>query len=102
MEPGSFNFYDGEDFSLSYDVLEDRACLHCRVFQWNHRTLRKLYDQLARLLSFMEKQGAKAVYTISPNPKFCELMGGLYCADIQYNNQPYKVYKWELKSLYLP
>lgn len=98
MEPGSYKLYQDDDIDASFDFYDRRACLHCNIKKWDVRTLRKCYKELGRFLLEMEKEGALAVYTISPNPKFCELMGGVYCSTIQYEGKPYGVYKWELKQ----
>ena len=97
MAQGLSNFYRDESMQASFEIWEGRAFLHCNVYKWNAKTLRTCYRVLGQMLDKFTEMNLEAAYTISPNPKFCELMGGRYCSDIMYEDKPYGVYKWELK-----
>jgi hypothetical protein len=67
--------------------------LHCQVYNWSKTTLRELYKELASVKQLAKSVGYNKMYSISPNPKFCRLFGGVSLG----GDSEYEVMIWDLK-----
>lgn len=95
MVIGRHKFYEDDNFVVEFAIYERIAYLHCRVYNWNHKVLRKLYMVSGELLNFLAKECDEAI-TVTPNPKFAELMGGRFVKTVIAYDNEYEVYKWDL------
>lgn len=87
-----------EDFSFKIaDEGRGIANLHCDVFKWTPRTLRKGYRAFAKAMKLLKSDGFRSVITITPNPKFALLFGGEVVNAAMIDGIYYEVIKWELK-----
>ena len=86
-------------FDLTWEPLtEDKALLHCEVDEWSITVARRLYKAVAELFVYLEGEGYTTAWTFSPNPRFCQHMGGEIQGGITYENINYWVYRWDLKQ----
>lgn len=86
-------FSETQDYVICTQVLQGEFHIHCLVFNWTPSILKKLYLEFARLRDYARCSGYEEMYSVSPNPKFCEIFGG-------HSIGTYKeceVMKWELK-----
>lgn len=44
----------------------------------------------------LKENGFNEIYSISPNPKFCEMMGGRSIGILEKEGLTYEVFKWDL------
>lgn len=90
-------YADNEQFEAYLEFDRDTAYLHLNVRKWSLSCLRKLYSYLAILQRELAENGITKLATVSPNPKFCKLMGARSIHELEYNNEKYEVFVWDLK-----
>lgn len=95
-------FYEDSNFILEYEILDGVAYLHCRVFKFNTKVLRILYNEFVRLQEAMKAEGIHLLRAVTPNPKFCELFNGKVVSYIIHDLKRYEVVEWELKPGFMP
>lgn len=95
-------FYEDGNFILEYEILDEVAYLHCRVFKFNSKVLRTIYNEFVRLQEDMKAQGIFLLRAVTPNPKFCELFNGKAVSYIFHGLKRYEVVEWELKPGFMP
>lgn len=89
-------YYEDSDFRFEVETY-DRACLlHCEVSKWAPSVLKQMYRVLKKFLAECKDSGVIKVYTVTPNPKYAEVMGGRYTSSITVGGVNYEVYKWDL------
>ena len=91
-------FYEDEDFNIETNIYESFLVLHCTVTNWKPSVLRMGLLQFARLEQWAIDQGFERMITITPNPKFVEILGGQTVEEFEYENKQYKVVVWDLKQ----
>lgn len=69
-------FSKTSSYHIEWHIAEDQFHVHCVVSSWSVAVLRQLYLEFARLKVFISGEGYGCFYSISPNPKFCELFCG--------------------------
>ena len=85
-------------FDLRTEQLDEANVLvHCTVSEWSPSVARELDEAVARLMDQLLGAGVTRMFTLSPNPRFCEYMGGDRIGTINYDDTEYGVYQWELK-----
>jgi len=89
-------YYEGEDFKLSITVVNNEVFLHCLVYDWKLSSLRKGFKIFGRMMKELKENGFNEIYSISPNPKFCEMMGGRSIGILEKEGLTYEVFKWDL------
>ena len=89
-------YYSDENFNLEYEEYEDVRFIHSHVENWKLSVFKQALSVLNTFLAECKEAGVKAVLTVSPNPRWCELFGGYYVNDIRVDGKEYGVYKWEL------
>jgi len=66
-------FYIDDDFVLSSEHMTDEVLVvHCDVYNWNHRVLKRMYVEWGKMIVDSGEEGYKYLDSFSPNPKFCE------------------------------
>lgn len=95
--PNFLTVVDDEDFTFK---MEDAglkvANLHCEVYRWSPRVLRKCYQAFAKGMNLLIRDGFKRVVTCTPNPKFAYMFGGVYVDSFLYEGAYYEIIEWEL------
>jgi hypothetical protein len=84
-------------FKLEYEDLGDMALIHCEVDEWNISVARKLDEAVGNFFNQLWEEGYLSAVTFSPNPKFCEYMGGERIGEGEMNGNYYGIYRWDLK-----
>lgn len=96
METKPLNtFYEDGNFIVEYEVHEGVAYLHCRVFCFNSKVLRKMYDVFAALQLYFEANKINTMRSITKNTKFCELLNGKTIGHVVHENERYEVVEWD-------
>lgn len=90
-------FYEDEDFILQYKEAYGEVFLHCEVTSWKPSSFKKGLRVFGALLNKMEERGRTRLVTVTPNPKFVQLLGGEYIGDKEQDGIHYEVYQWVLK-----
>jgi len=86
-------------FNLSWEHDGNgRAVLHCTVEEWNISVARQLDVAVAEMFDTLRDLGVKEAFTVSPNHKFCEYMGGYMIGGVTYKDINYWVFLWDLKQ----
>lgn len=76
MEVYKQTFSKTEAYHIEWHIADDQFHVHCTVIKWNSSVLGSLYIEFAKLKDFIRGLGYDCFYSISPNPKFCELFCG--------------------------
>ena len=85
-------------FKLKWERFDDKdAILHCEVYEWNIKVARELDKAADDLFDYLESQGYERCLTLSPNPRFCEYMGGIEFGVYEHEGIEYRGFRWELK-----
>ncbi len=91
-------FYQDNDFIIEIEDYLGALVLHCEVSNWKPSVLRKGYSIFAKLEQYAIDNGYSKMLSVSPNPKFCKLVGGVSMSEIVYENKKYEVMIWELQQ----
>lgn len=92
-------YYKDEDFHLEYVKKYNEVFLHCTVFNWKLSSLRKGFKVFGRMMNEFANSGVSRLVTVTPNPKFVQMMGGQFLHKHYEDNKEYEVYQWVLKQL---
>lgn len=88
-----------QKFSLTHEHLTStEVLLHCTVVRWSLSTAKELDSEVSRLFFRLQQLGYETGITFSPNPQFCEYMGGEQVGSITWKGIDYGVYTWDLKQ----
>ena len=85
-------FSETKEYLIEVQEICGEFHLHCLVYKWNKSVLKALYQELALVKLMALNLGHKKMYSVSPNPKFCELLCG---RSIGIHNEC-EVMVWEL------
>jgi hypothetical protein len=69
-------FSKTDSYHIEWHEIEGQFHIHCVVSVWNKSVLKELYKEFVKLRQFISGLGYECFYSISPNPKFCELFCG--------------------------
>lgn len=90
-------YADNEQFEAYLEIDGDIAYLHLKVHKWSPSCLKKLYSYLAVLKIELLENGINGLATVSPNPKFCRMMGAKSLFQLEHEGINYEVLVWDLK-----
>lgn len=91
-------YYEDEDFRLEYAEMYDEVFLHCIVHNWKLSSLKRGYRIFGQFLNEMTEKAIPRVVTVTPNPKFAQLLGGQFVQmATDDKGESYEVYQWVLK-----
>ena len=91
-----FLYYKDDDFQIEYQICDTKTIgIHSDVYNFSPRVARKGYLVFSRMEQDFRSQGIELIFTISPNPKFCEMFGGKSIRKIMYGNKECEVLIWE-------
>lgn len=91
-------FYQDSDFNIGIEEYGNSLLLHCEVFNWKPSVLRRGYSQFARLEKYAKDKGYEKMFTVTPNPKFVNLLCGQTVNRFEYEGIFYEVVIWDLKQ----
>ena len=89
-------FYQDENFSLQYEPWGENVLVHFYVSKVSHTQLRKWYKEAVAFEQFAKERGYESIVTVSPNPRFVALFGGVEVNTVTFNDKEYKVMTWDL------
>lgn len=90
-------FYRDETFSLEYTLFENIWFIHCEVSDWKPSSLKRGLRVFRKMHEEAARQGIYYLMSITPNPRFCELLAGKFIKKVKsVDGKEYEVYKWEL------
>ena len=89
-------YFQNEDCKVAYQIYEDVVNIHCEMYKTTPRTIRNGYKIFVEMQKYFKEQGYKALITITPNPKFVKMYGGVFVSTVVYDEKEYEVFKWEL------
>lgn len=98
METNSLRitFYKDKDIHFEYEVVGKVIGIHAQVNKISHTKLKNWYSILNTFIYRVREAGDFKIFAISPNPKFCELMGGTYVKSIvEADGKQKEVYQWD-------
>ena len=72
--------------------IEVEMHVHCKVRKWSPSVLKRLYAEFVMLRIDVLAMGYTEMFSVSPNPKFCELFG----AESLGTYKDCEVMRWEL------
>lgn len=89
--------YQDENILFSFNVYDGKLLIHCEMKDFKLSVLRRSWKIFGAFMNECVDKGIKEFYTVTPNPKFAEIFGGIFSHKMIYENKEYEVYKWELK-----
>lgn len=84
-------YYEDDSFSFLYTEEPEALFLHCYVYEWKLSVLKKMIKVFGE---FLNEFSGKLIMSITPNPKYCEMLGGKVIEELDGN---LKVVIWEQK-----
>lgn len=91
-------WYEDDSFVLYIEPCNDVLHMHCYVSDWKLSVLKNMYAVLAQLMEVAARRGFKYLVTVTPNPKFAKMLGGVCVEELQINDEYCEVIVWELKQ----
>lgn len=92
----SKTYSETEDYLFRIEYVEDSILLHCEVYNWKPSVLRRGYSVIASLMNEKGKEGYVRLFTVTPNPKFAKLFGGMCINKFYHEGIHYEVVVWDL------
>ena len=86
-------FSSTKDYLIEVQEIQGQFHVHCIVHNWNKSVLKKLYQELHFVKLMAKNMGHDKMYSVSPNPKFCELL----CGRSIGTQDGYEVMVWDLR-----
>ena len=93
-------YYKDTAFNMEAEFIGKFSYVHLTVEKWSVSIAKKIYRVFKSFLEECRKSDIIAVYTISPNSKFCEMYSGTSIGFIEKDGKEYEVFKWDLKLLH--
>lgn len=81
------------NFNIYVQDVEGELHVHCDVKRWAPSVLKTLYAEFVMLKIWACLEGYEEMFSISPNPKFCEL----FCAESIGTFRDCEVMRWDLR-----
>jgi len=85
-------FSSNDNYLIEWEIIGDHFHVHSLVYNWNRSVLRKGYQEIVSLKEKARGLGYDQMVSISPNPKFCRLLGA---ASFGLFKEGYEVMIWE-------
>ena len=86
-------WYCCPNFLIETQEIGGELHVHCKVNKWSPSVLKRLYVEFIMLRIDVLAMGYTEMFSVSPNPKFCELFG----AESIGTYENYEVMRWELE-----
>jgi hypothetical protein len=68
-------FASNDDYSIEWEIIGEHCHVHCLVHTWKKSVLRQGYQEVVKLKAHVRELGYDQMVSISPNPRFCKLLG---------------------------
>lgn len=87
-------YYQDSDFKIEFNRELDCITVHCEVNKLSPSSVRRGL----RIFEQMKSEFAdKILVTITPNPKFVKMAGGVSIGELEVDNKKYEVMTWVSK-----
>lgn len=90
-------YFENPAFIMEAEFVDKFAYIHLEVSKWTVSVAKSIYSVFKTFLEECRESGITAVYTLSPNPKFCQMYAGQHVGFVKVDSKEYEVYKWDLK-----
>jgi hypothetical protein len=74
-------FAKDDNFHIEIEEVGDQCHVHCTVVGWRKSVAYRGYLYFVELKAYIKSLGYECFYSITPNPKFCEMYGGQYIGE---------------------
>jgi hypothetical protein len=74
-------FRKTKDYHIEWEDIDGQCHVHCKVNSWSKTVMMRGYLEFVKLREFIGEMGYEHFYSITPNPKFCELYCGEYIGE---------------------
>lgn len=91
METKLLDYYKDECIDLRVEPFGDTLFMHIIISKWNKSVLRTCYKLFAKLQNEAKAQGFANLGTITPNPKFAKLFGGVTLQRFEHDGKTFEV-----------
>lgn len=91
-------YYRDENFSLEFEWFGGDILLHCTVNKFSVEIVKQGYIVFGMMLNECKDAGVNRVFTVTPNPKFSRMFGGVKVNELEYLEKKYEVIEWDLKQ----
>ena len=92
-------YYRDENFSLEFEKFEGDLLIHCDVTKFTPSAVKQGILVFGMMLNEARAGGFERVFTVTPNPKFAKMFGGVSVNTVNYLGKEYEVIEWDLKQL---
>ena len=82
-----------KSYTVYTQEMEGELHIHCDVALWGPSVLKALYRDFVELKRWGKERGYGEMFSISPNPKFCEV----FCAESIGTYNDCEVMRWDLR-----
>lgn len=89
-------YYRDENISLEYEISNGDVLVHSYVNKFSSAVFRKALETFAIFLNECQEAGVKRVFTVTPNPKYARLFGGVSVNSFEFIGKEYEVIEWDL------
>lgn len=91
-------YYQDDSFCFAWSEFAGDIFIHCDVYSWKPSVYKRGLSVFNTFLKDFSDKGIHTIYTVTPNPKFAELMAGEKLVDTIIDGKEYEVFKWVLKQ----
>lgn len=91
-------YYRDENISLDYELEEGAVLIHSLCKKFTLSVYKTSIDVFANFLNECHSAGLQKAYTVTPNPKFAKMFGGVSVNSFQFLNKEYEVIEWDLEQ----
>ena len=91
-------YYQDSNFFFQFERVEDTCNIHCECSNWKPSVYKKMCEVFNNFQKECMDLGIFKLWTISPNPKFCLLLGASHLGTLTIDNKSYEVMIWALKQ----
>lgn len=92
-------YYRDNDFSLEFEPFGGDLLLHCTVKRFTPAVAKQGILVFGMFLNEAMAGGFERVFTVTPNPKFAKMFGGVPVNTVSYIEKEYEVIEWDLQHL---
>ena len=91
-------YYRDENILLDYELVDGDVLIHSLVKRFSLSVFKTAVGVFANFLNECQEAGLKRAYTVTPNPKFAKMFGGVSVNSFEFLDKEYEVIEWDLKQ----
>ena len=85
-------FSSTPDYLIEWEIIGEHCHVHALVYSWSKAVLKRGYREIAELKKYIWELGYPQMVSISPNPRFCSLLGATHLGEFK---EGLEVMVWE-------